>query len=117
MQTTSLDILEKTQLPPNQARAILEVMELEVTARQELLATKSDLKDALQATKSDLERAIQAMRSDLKDAVHSLDLKIEGLRGEIRGSEGKMARWVLTCTLGQAAMIAGAVYFALTHLR
>jgi hypothetical protein len=99
MQTASLDMLERTQLPADQARAILRVMELEISAHESALAT----------------------RDDIKDAAHRLELRIESLRGEVlaelKGSESKTARWVLTCTMGQAAMIAGAVYFALMHLR
>jgi hypothetical protein len=56
-----------------------------------------------------------------KDAIHSLELKIESLRGElmaaIKGIEGRLMRWTLTCLLGQTAVMAGALYFALTHLR
>jgi hypothetical protein len=98
MQTASLDILEKTQLPANQARAILQVMELEITAYQETFATKNELKDAF----------------------HSLKLEIEALRGEFKGElkgvESRLTRWVFTCILGQTAVMAGALYFALTHL-
>jgi hypothetical protein len=89
MQTASLDLLEKTELPANQARAILQAMELEITARQESSATKSELRDAF----------------------HSLDLKMEALRAEMKGLEGRLTRWVFTCILGQTAVL----YFALTH--
>ena len=99
MQTASLEILEKTQLPADQARAILKVMEMELVAREEVLATKSDLKDAF----------------------HSLELKLEAVRSELRaemkGIEGKLTRWVFTCMLGQTAVLVGAMYFALNHLR
>ena len=86
-------------MPPSQARAILKVMELEIKAHEEVLATKSDL----------------------REAVHGLELRMESMRSElmaeIKGLEGKLMRWVFTCMLGQTAVIAGAVYFALTHLR
>jgi hypothetical protein len=95
MQTSSLEILENTQLPPTQARAILQAMELEINAREAVFATKSDL----------------------KDAIHSLDLRLEALRGELKGLEGRLMRWTFTCVLGQTAVMAGALYFALTHLR
>jgi hypothetical protein len=88
VRTISLDILEKTQLPANQARAILQVMELEMNAREEILATKSDLNNAF----------------------HALELRMEGL-------ESRLTRWLFTCMLGQSAAIAAAVYFALAHLR
>jgi len=35
----------------------------------------------------------------------------------MEGLESRLTRWVLTCMLGQSAVIAAAVYFALTHLR
>jgi hypothetical protein len=56
-------------------------------------------------------------KSELKDAFHALDLKIEALRGEMKAFEGRLTRWVFSCILGQTAVMAGAVYFALTHLR
>ncbi len=99
MNATSLDILEKTQLPSSQARAILQVMELELAAREDSLATKDEVKDALHS----LELRMESMRSELKS--------------DIKGLEGRLMRWVLTCMMGQTAVIAGAVYFGLTHLR
>ena len=110
MQTASLDILEKTQLPAHQARAILTVMEIEMTAREEVLASKGELKEAFHS----LELKIEALRGDMSREIGSLRAD---LLGEIRGSEGKLMRWVFTCMLGQTAVIAGAVYFAMTHLR
>jgi hypothetical protein len=88
MQSASLDLLEKTHLPPDQVRAILQAMELEITARQEASASKTELKDAF----------------------HALELRIQG-------SESRLTRWVFTCMLGQTVVIIGALYFALTHLR
>jgi hypothetical protein len=106
MNTTSLDILEKTQLPPSQARAILQVMELELAAREDSLATKDEVKDAVHS----LELRIESFRSELKG-------DIAELKGDIKGLEGSLMRWVLTCIMAQTTVIAGAVYFGLTHLR
>jgi len=110
MQSTSLDSLLKSQLPMNPARAILDAVDLEITAREEVLATKSEMQEALHA----LQMEIQGFRGDFR-------AEIQALRSElvvkIAESEAKLARWVLTCTLGQSAMIGGAVYFALKHLR
>jgi len=108
-----MDILDKTHLPADQARAILQVMELENTARDGVYATKSDLKEAFYS----LDLKVEAVRGEIHALRGELSAKIEVLRGDSRALEGKMARWVLTCTFGQAAMIAGAVYFALAHLR
>jgi len=62
MKTSSLELLEKTQLPPAQARAILQVMESELAVQGSALAS----------------------RADLREAFHELGLKIEILRGETR---------------------------------
>jgi len=55
-------------------------------------------------------------RAELKDALHLLEVRIESLRGDLKAVEGKLMRWTLTCVLGQTAVMAGAVYFAITHL-
>jgi hypothetical protein len=135
VQTASLDLLEKTQLPPNQARAILTAMEMEMTAREERLSTKSELKDAfhslelttealrgdIQALRAELKADAQALRAEVKADIQALRAELKGdnasLRAESKGTEGKLMRWVLTCMLGQTAVLAGAMYFALTHLR
>jgi hypothetical protein len=62
MKASSLEILERSQLPPSQARAIFQVMEAELSAREHTLAT----------------------RADLERGLHNLDLKIETFRGELR---------------------------------
>ena len=92
MKTRSLEILGRSQLPPAQAHAILKVMEMEIAAGHESLATKLDLLE---------------VRSELK--------------AEINKVEGALSRWVLTCVLscilGQTAVLAGLGYFVLEHLR
>jgi hypothetical protein len=84
MQTASLDLLEKAKLPPDQARAILKVMEVEFATHRDALATKSDL----------------------REAAHGLELKIETVRSDL-------VRWVVACTFGQTAILAGVIYFVL----
>jgi hypothetical protein len=88
MRTSSLDILEKTKLSPDQARAILRVMEAELTASQNEIAT----------------------RIDLRDGFHALELKIESVRSDL-------VRWVFVCIFGHAALLAGVVYFVLNYVR
>ena len=79
-------------MPPAQAHAILKVMEMEIAAGHESLATKLDLLE---------------VRSELK--------------AEINKVEGALSRWVLTCVLscilGQTAVLAGLGYFILEHFR
>jgi len=114
MQPTSLDTLERCQLPPNQARAILQTMELEITAHEVGLCTRDELRDAVHS----LELKIESVSSELS-------LKIEGVRNdlsikierEIRNLEGRTMRFVVTCLLAQSALMAGALYFSLAHYR
>jgi hypothetical protein len=92
MQTASLDILEKTQLPPNQARAILQVMESELASHDHLLATKADLLDGLH-------------RLELN--IHQLELKIEAQRADLIGEIQGTVRWNFAFWIAQLAAIAG----------
>jgi hypothetical protein len=69
MKTLNLDILEKSHLPPAQARAILEVMESEMAMRDTALVTKSDL---------------LALKVDIREELHAIGLKIDGLREDFR---------------------------------
>jgi len=103
MKTSSLDLLEKSQLPPAQARAILRVMESELSLHDMALATKSDLHDMARATKSDLHDMALAAKSDL----HDLELKVEALRGDLIGEIKGTIRWNFAFWIAQLAAIAG----------
>jgi len=96
VKTTNLEILEKTQLPTNQARAILNVMELEITAREEVLVTKSEFREAMLASKA-----------DLLGAVHGLELKLEAQRADLIGEIKGTVRWNFAFWVAQLAAIAG----------
>jgi hypothetical protein len=95
MQTNSRDALENAKLPPDQARAILKVMEAELALQHGELVTRSDL---------------LATRNELREDIHALDLKIETVRSDL-------VRWVFVCTFGQTTLLAGLVYFVLTYVR
>jgi hypothetical protein len=89
---SSLDLLERSQLPPAQARAILQVMEAELAERDRALATKADLE------------------SGLRGVEHRLELRIESLRGELRteiaGAESRLVRWNFAFWVAQLAAVA-----------
>jgi hypothetical protein len=99
MNTTSLDILERSQLPSVQARAILQAMDLELASKQDVLATRND---------------VLLLKNDL--------LLFESrLRQEMANLKAELVRWVFTCILGQtivaAGLIVGALYFFLAYIR
>jgi len=81
-------------------------MEMEIAAGHESLATRMDLLEVKSALKAD----IADLRAETAD-----------LRAEIHKVEGALSRWVLTCVLscilGQTAVLAGLGYFVLEHFR
>jgi hypothetical protein len=113
MQTTSLDLLEKAQLPPVQSHAMLKAMEMEMAADHGLLAAKGDFL----AAKADLLAAKHELKSEIIGLRIELLTKIGDLRAEMRASEGTLSRWVLACIMGQTVALAGVGYFLLTHFK
>jgi hypothetical protein len=91
MKTSSLEVLEKNQLSPAQSRAILQVMESELTAHESALATKADL---------------QATKADLQADLHGVKLKLETLRGELIGEIKGTVLWNFAFWVTQLAAMA-----------
>ena len=121
MKTRSLEILGRSQLPPAQAHAILKVMEMEIAAGHESLASRVDLLDVKSALKADILELRAELKADIVELRAELKADIADLRAEIHKVEGALSRWVLTCVLscilGQTAVLAGLGYFVLEHLR
>lgn len=112
MQPDSLDILEKAKLPPEQARAFVSAMKIEIGRATETLATKHDIElvhremaemrqalefkidgldtrfeGKLEGVRSNMESKVTGVRSDLESKIEglrsSLEAKIEGLRSSL----------------------------------
>lgn len=98
MQAATLEILENADLPPRQARAIAQAIELEMSAGHSALATRADLL----AGQHGLEAKIDGFK-------HDLELKIIETKSEL-------VRRVFLCVLGQSAMFLGISYFLFGHL-
>lgn len=94
MNTTSLEVLEKSKLPHEQVHAILKAMELEIADRNvrlaENLATKGDL-HALELKFSGLETRIE-------ERFGKLEAKIEA-----QGS--RMILWVFATAIAQVTLL------------
>ena len=105
MQAESLEVLEKADVPPSQARAIVRAIEIEITGASHTLATKHDVLL--------LRQEISELRGELRE-------EISGLRGELRAeihsSASSGARQMYAALLGQMAVLLG-TYFFTTHLR
>jgi hypothetical protein len=61
---------------------------------------------------------LKVMELEMASAQEILATKYDilALRIEMKGIEGALSRWVLTCILGQTAVLAGLGYFFVTHL-
>jgi len=95
MQAESLEVLEKAELAPAQARAIVRAIEIELDSAKDTLATKQDLLL--------LRQEMSEMRGDL--------------RAEIHGSASSIVRQMYGALLGQMAVLLGFAYFFATHVR
>jgi len=116
MKTKSLEVLEKSQLPPEQARAILQVMEAEFATDElatktdlERFATKTDLerfatKTDLErfATKTDLERF--ATKADLERFATKVDLERFATKGDLSELKAELTKWTFVFWVGQMAI-------------
>ncbi|HEX3730316.1 MAG TPA: coiled-coil domain-containing protein [Opitutaceae bacterium] len=88
--------------------------------KDEISAVRTELKDEISSVRTELKDEVSSVRTELKDEISAVrtELKdeINALRVAMNRSEGRLSRWVLTCMLGQTAVLAGFGYFALTHL-
>jgi hypothetical protein len=106
MQAESLEVLEKADLPPAQARAIVRAIEIEISGAKDTLATKHDLLLLGQ----DLRQETALLRQGMAE------LRGE-LRGEIHSSASSVTRQMYAALLGQMAVLLGFAYFFATHVR
>ena len=92
MQAASLEILEKAALPPAQARAIVQA--IEIAGAKDTLATKHDM---------------LLLR-------HEVTEKLGELRSEIHAAASANVRQMYAAMLGQLAVLLGVAYFFVNHL-
>jgi len=102
MQAASLEVLEKADLPPLQARAIVQAIEIEIAGARDTLATKQD---------------VVQLRQDMSDMRRGLEIKLEGVRTEIHASASSISRQMYAALLGQMAVLLGVGYFFVAQLR
>jgi hypothetical protein len=106
MQAESLEVLEKADVPPAQARAIVRAIEIEIDGAKDTLATKQDiqvLRGETSLLRSDLRQEMAELRGELK--------------AEIHGSASSVTRQMYAALLGQMAVLLGFAYFFATHVR
>ncbi|HVS22598.1 MAG TPA: hypothetical protein VMU03_02640 [Gammaproteobacteria bacterium] len=145
MQPESLEVLEKAEVAPAQARAIVRAIEIEIAGAEDTLATKHDLV----LLRRDIREEIGGLRgevgelrgeffklrgefSNLRGEFAELRAEFSELRAELKGdmvklearleakiheSTSNIARQMYTAVLGQMAVLLGFAYFFATHVR
>ena len=146
MQAESLEVLEKADVAPAHARAIVRAIEIEIAGAKDTLATKHDLllrtQDTHQQT-DNVRREVTELGATLRGEMAQLRAEVRtemaGLRTEVRtemaGLRTDMAEWrgelraeihaaassgtrqMYMALLGQMAVLLGFAYFFATHVR
>jgi hypothetical protein len=99
MQAESLEVLEKADVAPAQARAIVRAIEIELRSAKDTLATKEDVRSLGQ----ELRQEMAEMRGEL--------------RAEMHATASSIVRQMYGALLGQMAVLLGFAYFFATHVR
>ena len=110
MQAESLEVLEKAEVAPTHARAIVRAIEIEIAGAKDTLATKNDLV----LLRQDLRNEISELRVELRSGLAKLEATLEG---KIHESTSGIARQMYIAVLGQMAVLLGFAYFFATHVR
>ncbi len=111
MHRSSLDILEKTPLPGDQAKAILEVMDLELESQGEHLGTKDDLlrfELVLRSALAEMRTELSELKQEMRERLHSVELQIQTQSAE-------SSRMILAM-VGAFGVMLGLFYFFTNHL-
>lgn len=94
VQAASLEILEKANVPPAQARAFVQAIEIEIAGARDTLATKQDL---------------LVLRNELTE-------RMADMRTEMHGLASGNVRQMYAAMLGQTAVLLGIACFFVEHL-
>jgi len=126
MQAESLEVLEKADVAPAQARAIVRAIEIEIemAGATDTLATKQDLALLRQELKQDFAMLENRLQSRMDTGISGLaaalrtEMAQQGgeLRAELHLSIGGVTRQMYMAILGQMAVLLGFAYFFATHL-
>jgi|KBSMisStaDraftv2_1062788.scaffolds.fasta_scaffold190340_3 SMC interacting uncharacterized protein involved in chromosome segregation len=124
MQAESLEVLEKADVAPAQARAIVRAIEIEIAGASDTLATKADVAllrqelrqemSELRHEMSELRQEISELRLEFKADLLKLETKLER---KIHETASSITRQMYTAILGQMAVLLGFAYFFATHVR
>jgi hypothetical protein len=110
MQAESLEVLEKAEVVPTQARAIVRAIEIEIAGAKDTLATKHDLL----TLENRLDSRINGLAGSLRAEMAQQGAE---LRAELHRSISGVTRQMYMAILGQMAVLLVFAYFFATNLR
>jgi len=115
VQPASLELLEKAAVPPAQARAIVQAIEIEIAGAKDTLATKQDmliLRHEMAELRTELRQEMGDLRTELRQDVaglrHSFELRLASTVTQPQ---------LCAALLAQMALLLGIAYFFVTHLQ
>ena len=113
VQAASLEILEKAAVPPAQARAIVQAIEIEIeiAGAKDTLATKQDILI--------LRHEIAELRTELRSETTELRREVEGKlsQSEFHAAMTRGVRHLYGAIMGQFALLLGVAYFFVSHVQ
>src|SRR5213082_2700765 len=131
VQAASLEILEKAAVPPAQARAIVQAIEIEIAGAKDTLATKQDvliLRSEIAELRTELRSEIAELGTELRSEMTELGTELRSKMTELRREvEGKLSqsefhaamtssvRHMYGAIMGQFALLLGVAYFFVSH--
>jgi hypothetical protein len=121
VQPASLEVLEKAAVPPAQARAIVQAIEIEIAGAKDTLATRQDmliLRHEMAELRTELRGEMAELRTELRGEMAELRSEF---RQQMHSFEVKLASTVTQpqlygALLGQMALLLGIAYFFVTHV-
>src|SRR5213082_4240281 len=132
VQAASLEILEKAAVPPAQARAIVQAIEIEIAGAKDTLATKQDvliLRHEIAELCTELRAEMTELRTELRSEMTELGTELRSKMTELRREvEGKLSqsefhaamtssvRHMYGAIMGQFALLLGVAYFFVSHV-
>ena len=126
VQPASLEVLDKAAVPPAQARAIVQAIEIEIAGARDTLATRQDmliLRHEMAELRSELRQEMAELRTALRQELAELRGELRQDMADLRHSfELKFASTVTHphlygAILGQMALLLGIAYVFVTHLQ
>ena len=100
VQAASLEILEKAAVPPAQARAIVQAIEIEIAGAKDTLATRQD---------------VLILRHEIVELRHEVEGKLS--QSDFHAAMTSSVRHMYGAIMGQFALLLGVAYFFVSHVQ